>query len=89
MDRKQLVDLFQKGMEYPLGRHSFWIARCFKIHVRPDQVVELDEYESFSAKGKPDSTRMFHVGRSVLHLKGGEVMEERGKGWDQKSKKSP
>lgn len=83
MDRKKLIDLFRKGMEYPAGKHRFWIARCFEINVRPDRVVELDEYESFSAKGEPDSSKMFHVGRSVLHLKEDKIVEEIGGGWGQ------
>lgn len=85
MDRKKLVSLLQTGMAYPPGKHCFWIARCFEIHVRPDRVVELDEYESFSATGTPDASRMFHVGRSVLHLKDGKVVEQAGGGWAEKA----
>ena len=96
MDRKKLVDLFQKGMQYPTGTHRFWISRCFEITVRPDEVVELDEYESFSAE-KNSTTRtsmrptpkeendMFHVGRSVVNLRDGQVQEERGLGWEKQS----
>lgn len=94
MDRKRLIDLFRKGMEYPPGRHRFWISRCFEITVRADDVVELDEYESFASEqarnpeealcegpqaGNPGE--MFHVGRSVLRLKDGEIEEEPGRGW--------
>lgn len=81
MDRKKLIDLFRNGMEYPQGKHQFWVARCFEITVRADRVVELDEYESFSHHGKPGSSEMFHVGRSVLHLKEGKIVEEGGEGW--------
>ena len=93
MNRKLLIELFQDGMEYPPGKHRFWISRCFEITVRPDKVVELDEYEGFSAdRNTKRSTRrrraknhsrneMFHVGRSVLHLKDGRVVEEAGVGW--------
>ena len=99
MDRKLLIELFQDGMEYPPGRHRFWISRCFEITVRPDKVVELDEYEGFSAdrnasqatrRRRPRSRRreeMFHVGRSILHLKDGRVLEEEGTGWTEKSAK--
>ena len=43
MDRKLLIELFQDGMEYPAGKHRFWISRCFEITVRPDKIVHLDE----------------------------------------------
>jgi len=60
--------------------------------VRPDQVVEFDEYEGFSSQSEngraaPRRRRqerrgnMFHVGRSILRLGAGEVVEENGKGW--------
>lgn len=92
MDRKKLIDLFQKGMQYPPGKHRFWISRCFEITVRADWVVELDEYESFIAEKEaglqrrqprtPAGSRdMFHVGRSVLNLRDGGVTEEQGGGW--------
>ncbi len=98
MDRKKLVDLFQKGMQYPEGTHRFWISRCFEITVRPDEVVQLDEYESFCAEknstaraGRRSSPRegkeMFHVGRSVVNLKDGQVSEERGEGWEKQAEK--
>lgn len=92
MDRKKLVQLFQEGMEYPPGKHKLWISRCFEITVRPDQVVEFDEYEGFAAqsdgcrelrrrRGHERRRNMFHVGRSVLHLGDGQVSEEGGEGW--------
>lgn len=87
MDRRRLVTLFQKGLQYPSGKHRFWISRCFEITVRSDEVVELDEYEGFSSetgerKKKEPSSEMFHVGRSVLYLKDGTVVEEQGEGWN-------
>ena len=92
MNRKELVNLFQKGMQYPPGRHRFWISRCFEITVRPDSVVELDEYEDFASERRKKQSRkpsgatttkgMFHVGRSVLDLRDGQVKEEPGKGWE-------
>lgn len=92
MDRKRLIELFRKGMEYPPGRHRFWISRCFEITVRADDVVELDEYEGFASEQGEDAGHrapaqagnpgeMFHVGRSVLRLKDGEIEEEPGRGW--------
>ena len=92
MDRKLLVKLFREGMVYPTGKHQFWISRCFEITVRPDKVVELDEYEGFSADpGKKGAKRkrpqkkgrkgMFHVGRSILDMKEGRIVEEAGGGW--------
>ncbi len=97
MDRKKLIDLFQKGMQYPNGRHRFWVSRCFEITVRPDSVVELDEYEGFSSEAGPamksqkqrrqTDKEMFHVGRSVLHLQEGRVIEEAGQGWMAGTKK--
>jgi len=58
-------------------------------------VVELDEYESFLSEdgarreGEPvRRKRMFHVGRSILHLKKGVVVEEPGTGWGSGSRKS-
>lgn len=98
MDRKLLVELFQDGMEYPPGKHRFWISRCFEITVRQNRVVELDEYEGFSADRKANRSirrraknrrqeEMFHVGRSVLHLKDGRVVEETGAGWTEEADK--
>ena len=92
MDRKKLVELFQEGMEYPPGKHKLWISRCFEITVKPDQVVEFDEYEGFASQSEngraaPRRRRqerrgnMFHVGRSILRLDDGEVVEETGEGW--------
>jgi len=91
MDREKLVDLFKKGMQYPPGKHRFWVSRCFEIHVRPDSVVELDEYEGFSSEAGPEiksvkrrrqtDKEMFHVGRSMLDLRDGRVQEESGAGW--------
>ena len=91
MDRMKLVDLFRKGMQYPPGKHRFWVSRCFEINVRPDSVVELNEYEGFSSEAGPDlksvkqrrqsDKEMFHVGRSMLNLRDGQVEEEEGTGW--------
>lgn len=94
MDRKVLVELFRKGMQYPPGKHRLWVRRCFEIRLRPDRMVEIDEYESFSTKkrgadvsaqsqraGPKDSRKMFHVGRSVLNLRDKQVVEENGTGW--------
>ncbi len=98
MDRKRLIDLFQKGMQYPNGKHRFWISKCFEITVRPDAVVEMDEYEGFSSevgpalksqKGRRQTDKeMFHVGKSVLDLRHGRVTEESGQGWSDTAKKS-
>lgn len=97
MDKKQLIELLQDGMRYPTGKHRVWISRCFEIRVRPDQVVELDEYESVDTgpaqkpkrpglrKSKAGS-EMFHVGRSILRLKEGVVTEHPGQGWDPETK---
>jgi hypothetical protein len=92
MDRKKLVELFRRGLQYPSGKHRFWVSRCFEITVHPDKVVDLDEYEGFASEtGKPARKRqcsdMFHVGRSVLDLKDGTVVEERGDGWKNPLKK--
>ena len=91
MDRRKLVDLFRKGMQYPPGKHRFWVSRCFEIDVRPDSVVELNEYEGFSSEAGPglksvkrrrqSDKEMFHVGRSMLNLRDGQVKEEAGEGW--------
>ena len=83
MDRGKMIELFRNGMHYPPGKHRFWISRCFEIHVRPDAVVELDEFEGFSTDGpfKEEKGKMFHVGRSVLHLKENRLVEQRGEGW--------
>lgn len=93
MDRKMLVELFRDGMRYPAGKHQLWVSRCFEITVCPNQVVQLDEYEGFATENNEPSKRgrrpraiqepgkMFHVGRSVLHLRQGRVIEESGGGW--------
>ena len=91
MDRNMLIELLQDGMHYPPGKHRFWVSRCFEITVRPDKVVELDEYEDFKTENgrtqkhphppKQGSQGMFHVGKSVLYLKGGRLVESTGGGW--------
>ena len=92
MDKKQLIELLRDGMKYPPGKHQVWISRCFEIHVRPHQVVELDEYESVDTgpakkmnRADPRKSKarseMFHVGRSILRLKEGVVTEHPGQGW--------
>ena len=99
MDRKMLIGLLRGGMSYSAGKHRLWISRCFEITVRADKVVELDEYEGFSteenlekanapAAGASDCKKMFHVGKSILHLKDGQVVESLGKGWKEKEEKS-
>ena len=93
MDRKLLIDLLQDGMRYSEGKHRFWVSRCFEITVHPEEVVELNEYEGFVTEKNSTSvtrekaakpTDMFHVGRSILDLKSGRVVEETGAGWDNK-----
>ncbi len=91
MDRKLLVDLLKDGMRYPPGRHRLLVKRCFDITVRPNQMVEVDEYENYAtensngprkAAGKTAKVEeFFHVGRSIVSLKDGEVKEEPGRGW--------
>lgn len=92
MDRKMLIELFRDGMRYPAGKHQLWVSRCFEITVHPNQVVQLDEYEGFVTENKEalsrvrrfrskEADKMFHVGRSFLHLKEGRVIEESGGGW--------
>ena len=92
MNRKELIGLFQRGMQYPPGKHRFWISRCFEITVHSDFLVELDEYEGFASEknrkqsfkpsGGTTTKGMFHVGRSVLDLGNGQVTEEPGEGWE-------
>ena len=100
MDRKLLIELFQDGMKYSPGKHRLWVSRCFEITVRPDKIVELDEYEGFAAQetcgsGSEIGTeiqgckKMFHVGRSILHLKNGQVIEKTGVGWKMKANLKP
>jgi len=98
VDKKLLIELLQDGMQVPTGRHRFWVSRCFEISVRPDKkVVELDEYESFSTEKDPRSRKrgrrsaaagckeMFHIGKSVIHLTDGRVVEELGEGWKEEA----
>ena len=98
MDRNKLIALFKQGMRYPLGTHRLWCCRCFEMTVRPEGVVEVDEYEGVSPSGKAlDPPRhpalqealrgMFHVGKSILHLKGGSILERTGQGWGISEKK--
>ncbi len=83
MERKTLVRLFQKGMRYPKGTYRFWVRRCFEITVHPNHQVEIDEYESFCTEERPaQGLKRFHVGRSVLDKKAGQVVEHSGTGWD-------
>ncbi len=93
MDRKTLVRLFKNGMRYPRGSYRFWVRRCFEITVCSNQSVEIDEYESFIAEEglhlrhlrqiaqKKPAAERFHVGRSILDQKAGQVTEHSGTGW--------
>ena len=93
MNRKTLIRLFQDGMRYPPGKHRVKVSKVFEITVHPDEVVELDEYEGFLAEENCGKRRifrpraekvepeMFHVGKSILDLRDGEVVEEPGGGW--------
>lgn len=93
MNRKLLIKLLQDGLHYTQGRHRVWVSKCFEITVRPDRVVELDEYEGYTEEsGIPASRKtaqaqgapsMYHVGRSVIHLKDGRVVDETGAGWEE------
>ncbi len=93
MDRKTLVRLFKNGMRYPQGSYRFWVRGCFEITVCSNQCVEIDEYESFVAEEglhlrrlregaeKKQAAKRFHVGRSILDKKAGQVIEHSGTGW--------
>jgi hypothetical protein len=92
LSRETLIALLKRGMEYPAGKHRLWVSRCFEITVDLNQKVNVDEYEEFTTElglctkqERPNQTKkgrqMYHVGRSVLNLKGGKVIEERGEGW--------
>ena len=97
MDREKIIELFRTGMHYPPGKRRFWLSRCFEITVREDSVVEIDEHEGFSTEDSPgeaslregspprrsSKTGMFHVGRSILDLKDGKVVEQSGLGWNE------
>lgn len=81
INRKLLIELFRGGMRYPQGKHQVRLSKVFQITVRPDEVVELDEYEGFVAEENHDE-KMFHLGRAILDLKKGHVEEEPGTGWE-------
>ncbi len=93
MDRKVLIELLRNGMKYPIGKHQLWISRCFEITVRPNKVVEVDEYETYDERnglsvksgkraGAHNRAGMYHVGRSVLLPKDKRVIKEAaGAGW--------
>lgn len=91
MDRQMMVNLIRnRVVENPKGKTRFWLVRCFEITVRPDRVVEVDEYEAYEVcEGKngieacngpradfKSLAGMFHVGRSVISLSDGRVVEE-------------
>lgn len=91
MDRQMMVNLIRnRVVENPRGKTRFWLVRCFEITVRADRVVEVDEYEAYEVcEGKNgieacngpradyrSLAGMFHVGRSVIHLNDGRVVEE-------------
>ena len=92
MNRKTLIRLFLEGMRYPQGKHRVMVSKVFEITVRPNEVIELDEYEGISSeenchqerkfrpKEKPEPD-MFHVGKSILSLKDGQLIEKPGEGW--------
>ncbi|MBI1953244.1 MAG: hypothetical protein HYS41_03885 [Candidatus Omnitrophica bacterium] len=80
MDRTTLIRLLKDGMHYPTGKHRFLVQRCFEITVHPNRMVEVDEYEGYATAAKK-ANDYFHVGRSVVSLKDGEVTEEPGRGW--------
>jgi len=92
INRDTLIQLIQEGMEYPEGKHRFWVARCYEITVRDDKTVELDEYESVSTElavnkevvrfnRRSQDKEMFHVGRSIVNPEKDNVIEKIGQGW--------
>jgi hypothetical protein len=93
MNRKLLIQLLQDGLHYTKGKHRVWVSKCFEITVRPDRIVELDEYEGYTEESGVSASRkrplaeeapsMYHVGRSVIHLKDGRVVAETGTGWEE------
>lgn len=91
MDRQMVVNLIRNRMvECPKGRTRVWVTRCFEITVRPGRMVEVDEYEACEVcEGKSGVQAcngpradfksldgVFHVGRSVISLNDGRVVEE-------------
>ncbi len=92
MDRKMVVDLIRNKMvQCPMGRQRIWLTRCFEITVRSDQVAEVDEYETYGngngaevrngkSGGAKNRAGMLHVGRSIVSLKDGRVIEEGKRG---------
>lgn len=91
MDRQMVVNLIRNEVvECPRGKSRLWVVRCFEITARPDEpVVEVDEYEAYEVYEEDDEahdaccrpSRMFHVGRSVIHVEQKRVIEEpAGKG---------
>lgn len=89
MNRRVLTELFRQGMRYPPGRRRLWVIQCFEIAVQPGEVVAIDEYAGSAIEdgetpmqpprpGEASGCQMLHVGRSILHLTEGRVIEKPG-----------
>lgn len=86
MDRQMVVNLIRNEVvECPQGKSKLWVVRCFEITAHPGKpAVTVDEYEVCEVcedgDGERDGccspARMYHVGRSVIHLEDKRVVEE-------------
>ena len=83
MTRQMLIELFRRGMRYPIGtRRTVRLTRWFDITVQPDHHVEITEHEDTVLEAVPAAapvTRRY-VGRTRLNLHTSQVVEDSGDG---------
>ena len=81
MDRHVLINLFRRGMRYPVGtRRRLTVTRWFDIAVKPGPIVEVEESED-TVMEPPDqlpSPARRHLGRTAFDLRQGRVVEDTG-----------
>lgn len=77
MNRYMLIDLFRRGMRYPVGtRRTLRMTRWFDIIVQPDHLVEITEHEDTALESAPPpATATRCVGRTLLSLKTNQIVE--------------
>lgn len=85
MTRYLLIELFRRGMRYPIGTsRRLRCTRWFEITVQPDHHVEITEHEdtvletlgAAVAEATPATRR--YVGRTLFDVKSSQIVEDSG-----------
>ncbi len=75
MDKDLLIQLLQNGLEYPVGKFNLWSTKRFDITVRPDQIIELEEYQTHTTDSRAKSKDWHRTMHVLLHPDEGWVVK--------------